>query len=109
MSFAIYLMIILVLVATFVPAIVSSGAATASTGSLTIGNLKIRSLNQIWIATTFYYSVLIQAVGMGMAGGFMASGKLYSGFIRSSILVLFGWAVFEVMGITTSIISPANV
>ena len=108
MSFAIYLLIILVLVATFVPAIVSSGAATASTGSLTIGNLKIRSLNQIWIATTFYYSVLIQAIGMGMAGGFMASGKLYSGFIRSSLLILFAWAVFEIMGITTSIIAPAN-
>ena len=108
MSFAIYLMIILVLVATFVPAIVSSGAATASTGSLTIGNLKIRSLNQIWISTTFYYSVLIQAVGMGMTGGFMATGKLYSGFIRSSLLILLAWVVFETMGIAVSIISPPN-
>ncbi len=108
MSFVIYLLIIIVLVATFVPAIVSSGAATASTGSLTIGNLKIRSLNQIWISTTFYYSVLIQAVGMGMTGGFMATGKLYSGFIRSSILILIGWFTFELMGITTSIISPPN-
>ena len=108
MSYVIYLLIIIVLVATFVPAIVSSGAATASTGSLTIGNLKIRSLNQIWISTTFYYSVLIQAVGMGMTGGFMATGKLYSGFIRSSLLILIGWAVFEIMGITTSIISPPN-
>ena len=108
MSFAIYLLIILVLVATFVPAIVSSGAATASTGSLTIGNLKIRSLNQIWISTTFYYSVLIQAVGMGMTGGFMATGKLYSGFIRSSLLILLAWVVFETMGITVSIISPPN-
>ena len=108
MSFVIYLLIIIVLVATFVPAIVSSGAATASTGSLTIGNLKIRSLNQIWISTTFYYSVLIQAVGMGMTGGFMATGKLYSGFIRSSLLILIGWFTFEIMGITTSIISPPN-
>jgi len=105
-SFFVYLGIILVLASTFIPAIVDSAAATGSTGSMSIGNLTIREMNEVWISTIFLYSLIVQGIGNGMAAGFMASGRLYSAFIRASALLLIGWFVFEIAGIGTSMVTP---
>ena len=53
LSFLIYLMIILVLANTFVPAIVDSSVATGGS-TMSIGNLQVRELNQVWISTVFF-------------------------------------------------------
>ena len=105
-SFLVYLIIILVLANTFVPAIADSASATGSGGSMSIGNLQVRNLNEVWISTIFLYSIIVQSIGNGMAAGFMSTGKLYSAFIRSSVMLFIGWLIFEVMGIATSVISP---
>ena len=105
-SFFVYLGIILVLASTFIPAIVDSSAATSGSGSMSIGNLTIREMNEVWISTVFLYSLLIQGMGMGMAAGFMSTGRLYSAFLRASFLLFLGWFIFELAGITTSMITP---
>ena len=105
-SFFVYLGIILVLAQTFIPAIVDSAAATGSTGSMSIGNLTIREMNEVWISTIFLYSLVVQGIGNGLAAGFMANGRLYSAFNRASVLLLDGWLVFELSGIVTSMITP---
>ena len=105
-SFFVYLGIILVLAQTFIPAIVDSAAATGSTGSMSIGNLTIREMNEVWISTIFLYSLIVQGIGNGLAAGFMANGRLYSAFNRASVLLLVGWLVFELSGIGTSMITP---
>ncbi|MCS5662499.1 MAG: type II secretion system F family protein [Dehalococcoidia bacterium] len=105
-SFFVYLGIILVLASTFIPAIVDSAAATGSTGSMSIGNLTIREMNEVWISTIFLYSLIVQGIGNGLAAGFMANGRLYSAFNRASVLLLVGWLVFELSGIGTSMITP---
>ena len=105
-SFFVYLGIILVLASTFIPAIVDSAAATGSTGSMSIGNLTIREMNEVWISTIFLYSLIVQGIGNGLAAGFMASGRLYSACIRASMLLLVGWFIFELTGIGTSMITP---
>ena len=107
-SFMVYLIIILVLASTFVPAIADSASATGGEG-MSIGNLQVRNLNEVWISTIFLYSIIVQSIGNGMAAGFMATGKLYSAFNRSSMLLFIGWLVFEVMGIATSVISPGTI
>ena len=107
-SFMVYLMIILVLANTFVPAIADSASATGGEG-MSIGNLQVRNLNEVWISTIFLYSVIVQSIGNGMAAGFMSTGKLYSAFNRSSMLLFVGWLIFEVMGIATSVISPGTI
>ena len=106
LSFLIYLMIILVLANTFVPAIVDSSVATGGS-TMSIGNLQVRELNQVWISTVFFYSVIIQSFGNGLAAGFMSTGRLYSAATRASVMVLIGWSVFEIFGIATSLISPS--
>ena len=106
LSFLIYLMIILVLANTFVPAIVDSSVATGGS-TMSIGNLQVRELNQVWISTVFFYSVIIQSFGNGLAAGFMSTGRLYSAATRASVMVLIGWSVFEIFGIATSMISPS--
>ena len=108
LSFLIYLMIILVLANTFVPAIVDSSVATGG-GGMSIGNLQVRELNQVWISTVFFYSVIIQSFGNGLAAGFMSTGRFYSAATRASVMMLIGWAVFEIFGIATSMISPGVV
>ena len=108
LSFLIYLMIILVLANTFVPAIVDSSVATGG-GGMSIGNLQVRELNQVWISTVFFYSVIIQSFGNGLAAGFMSTGRLYSAATRASVMMLIGWAIFEIFGIATSMISPGVV
>jgi len=105
-SYFVYLGIILVLAQTFIPAIVDSAAATGSTGSMSIGNLTIREMNEVWISTIFLYSLVVQGIGNGLAAGFMANGRLYSAFNRASFLLLIGWFVFELTGIGTSMITP---
>ena len=105
-SFFVYLGIILVLAQTFIPAIVDSAAATGSTGSMSIGNLTIREMNEVWISTIFLYSLVVQGIGNGLAAGFMSNGRLYSAFNRASFLLLVGWFVFELTGIGTSMITP---
>ena len=105
-SFFVYLGIILVLAQTFIPAIVDSAAATGSTGSMSIGNLTIREMNEVWISTIFLYSLIVQGIGNGLAAGFMSNGRLYSAFNRASVLLLVGWFVFEITGIGTSMITP---
>ena len=105
-SFFVYLGIILVLAQTFIPAIVDSAVATGSTGSMSIGNLTIREVNEVWISTIFLYSLIVQGIGNGLAAGFMANGRLYSAFNRASFLLVVGWLVFELTGIGTSMITP---
>ena len=105
-SFFVYLGIILVLAQTFIPAIVDSAAATGSTGSMSIGNLTIREVNEVWISTIFLYSLMVQGIGNGLAAGFMSNGRLYTAFNRASFLLLVGWFVFELTGIGTSMITP---
>ncbi len=105
-SFFVYLGIILVLASTFIPAIVDSSAATGGSGSMSIGNLTIREMNEVWISTVFLYSLIIQGTGMGLAAGFMSTGRLYSAFLRASFLLFLGWFIFELASITTSMITP---
>ena len=105
-SFFVYLGIILVLASSFIPAIVDSSAATGGSGSMSIGNLTIREMNEVWISTVFLYSLIIQGTGMGLAAGFMSTGRLYSAFLRASFLLFLGWFIFELAGITTSMITP---
>ena len=105
-SFFVYLGIILVLASTFIPAIVDSSAATGGSGSMSIGNLTIREMNEVWISTVFLYSLIIQGTGMGLAAVFMSTGRLYSAFLRASFLLFLGWFIFELAGITTSMITP---
>ena len=104
--FFVYLGIILVLASTFIPAIVDSSAATGGGGTMSIGNLTIREMNEVWISTVFLYSLIIQGTGMGLAAGFMSTGRLYSAFLRASFLLFLGWLIFELAGITTSMITP---
>ena len=105
-SFFVYLGIILVLAQTFIPAIVDSAAATGSTGTMSIGNLTIREMNEVWISTIFLYSLIVQGIGNGLAAGFMSNGRLYSAFNRATTLLLVGWFIFEITGIGTSMITP---
>jgi hypothetical protein len=39
----------------------------------------------------------------------MSTGRFYSAATRASVMMLIGWAIFEIFGIATSLISPGVV
>ena len=103
-SFMVYLIIIIILAFTFVPAIAESSAETsASDSGGNIGNMKITRLEPIWIATIFFWSVVIQAVGNGMAAGFMKTGQVHGGLLQACYLLSLSWVVYELLAIQTSL------
>ncbi len=104
-SFMVYLIIIIILAFTFVPAIAESSAETQASGDQggNIGNMQITRLDPIWIATIFFWSIVIQAVGNGMAAGFMKTGEVYGGLLQASYLLTLSWAMYEMLGIQTSL------
>ena len=105
-SFFVYLGIILVLASTFIPAIVDSSAATGGSGSMSIGNLTIREMNEVWISTCFPLQFNYSRNGNGVGSRIHVNGgRLYSAFLRASFLLFLGWFV-ELAGITTSMITP---
>ena len=87
-------------------AVAAAPAAATGGGGMSIGNVQVREINQVWISTIFFYSVVIQSLGNGLAAGFMSTGRFYSAATRASVMLLIGWAVFEFFGIGTSLISP---
>ncbi len=104
-SFFVYLIIIIILVFTFVPAIAESSAETsASDSGGSIGNMKITRLDPIWIATIFFWSCVIQAVGNGMAAGFMKTGEVWGALTQACFLLFVSWAAYELLGIQTSML-----
>lgn len=108
-SFLVYLIIIIILAFTFVPAIAESSAETsASDSGGSIGNMKITRLDPIWIATIFFWSIVIQAVGNGMAAGFMKTGQVYGGLLQATYLLSFSWGLYELLGIQTSLHGISN-
>lgn len=103
-SFGVYLIIVLILVFTFVPAIADS-SASQDTESGGIGNMKVKEIDPIWVATIFFWSIVIQSTGGGMVAGFMKTGQMYGGLNNAALLLFVSWWVYEVLGIQTSMFS----
>jgi len=108
MSFFVYLGIIVILSKTFIPAIADSSTSGGGGESMSIGNMKVKEIDEIWIASVFFYSVVVQSIGNGFAAGFMATGKFYGSAKRAAYMLLIGWISYELIGIGTSILASGK-
>lgn len=97
-SFAVYLAVIVILSAVFLPAIAGAriGAATAG-GMGGIGGIQVREINPWDIDIILWGSTIVQALGNGMMGGTMSEGSFSAGFKHISIMLLLSWLAFKLM------------
>jgi flagellar protein FlaJ len=93
-SFMVYLAVIGIITAVFLPAIIEASTAMAAEGSSGFGSMQVRQLEREYLVFVFYCSVLVQAVGNGLMAGVMGKGKLTQGLIHVWVMTLMGELTF---------------
>ncbi|MDI6916270.1 MAG: type II secretion system F family protein [Thermoplasmatales archaeon] len=92
-SFFVYLGIVGVMAALFIPAITGSTKEITGGGG-SIGGVSVSSINVPLMVFLFFCSAVVQGIGNGIVGGLMSEGKIVSGLRHAFIMVLVGWLVF---------------
>ncbi len=93
-SFFVYLVVIAIIVAVFLPSIIQASASILTSGSGGFGGMKIRSLNREFLTFLFFCSVLVQSVGNGLMAGVMGEGKVIAGFKHVFLMLTVSWGLF---------------
>jgi len=98
-AFFVFLIIILLMAETFLPAMANMSPGGATAAGVPIQGLNIKPLNLDFYNNIFYWAVMIQAVGGGLIGGVMYDASLISGMRHAFIMCLiaylfFRWLVF---------------
>ncbi|MEA3558431.1 MAG: type II secretion system F family protein [Candidatus Thermoplasmatota archaeon] len=97
-SFLVFLVVIAVMFATFMPRMVelSESYSTGDSGSSQApGGFDPTSVDFGLMKYLFFSAAAIQAVGDGVIGGLMSSGRLSKGFQMASVFALFTWLIFD--------------
>ena len=105
-SFGVYLAVILILVTSFLPAIIDASSAIIESeaggsggGTASLGNMEIRAIEENFIVFLFYWSVIIQSFGNGLMAGIMGYGRVSVGLSHAFIMVTLGWVAFLSTGL----------
>lgn len=108
-AFGVYLAVIAVIVALFLPAIIGSSADAEETedaegsaggeaadggGMAGLGTKKISASKLSFI---FFSSVIVQCVGNGFMAGMMGEGKLSAGLRHVVVMTLMSWGTFALL------------
>lgn len=101
-AFGVYLAVISVIVALFLPAMIGTSQGMSeiesdeeSSSEESAGGLTgMRKLSSSKLTFIFYCSVLVQSVGNGLMAGVMGEGKLTAGMRHVVIMTLMSWASF---------------
>ena len=105
-AFGVYLAVISVIVALFLPAIIGTSAGMAEidegedgesteedTGSA-IGGMGTKEISASKLSFIFFSSVIVQSIGCGLMAGTMGEGKLSAGLRHVVLMVLMSWGTF---------------
>jgi flagellar protein FlaJ len=97
-SFAVYLAVIVIISAIFLPAISESNVSSESgEGGGGIGSIQVKDINPWQIDFIYWTSTLIQAIGNGMMGGVMSEGNIPAGFKHAVVMTLMTWLAFKII------------
>lgn len=89
-SMFVFMAIIAMLAAVFIPTITSSEAEGLSTAVGGVGNISQSAIIQV-----FYFATIVQSVGTGLVAGIFEDGYLQSSVKHVFILLLVTWFVFK--------------
>ena len=100
-SFLVFLVVIAIMFATFMPRMQDlsksysesdSGSQSQAPGGFDPTNVDFEEMKLL-----FFAAAAIQAIGDGVVGGLMSSGRLSNGLLMSSYFALFTWLAFDLV------------
>ncbi|MCI0497817.1 MAG: type II secretion system F family protein [Thermoplasmata archaeon] len=95
-AFCVYLAVIVIISAIFLPAIAESNVSSGdSGGGGGIGSIVIKDIDPWQIDFIYWTSTLIQAMGNGIMGGVMSEGNMPAGFKHAVIMTMLTWVAFK--------------
>ena len=100
-AFGVYLAVIAVIVALFLPAIIGTSEGMSETedaeggeGGAALGGMGTKKIEASKLTFIFFSSVLVQSVGSGFMAGMMGEGKLSAGLRHVVLMTLMSWGTF---------------
>ncbi len=106
-AFGVYLAVISVIVALFLPAIIGTSAGMAEMdeeeegaesgeedSGAAIGGMGTKKISASKLSFIFFSSVIVQSIGCGLMAGTMGEGKLSAGLRHVVLMVLMSWGTF---------------
>jgi len=104
-AFFVFLVIILLMAETFLPAMASMAPGGVNATSVPIQGLNVKPLDLDFYNNVFYWAVIIQAIGGGIIGGVMYDASMVSGMRHAFIMCLIAYLFFRglVFGVTNLI------
>ncbi len=94
-AYFVFLVIILLMAETFLPAMASTNPAGTGAAGIPIQGMNIKSLNLEFYKNIFYWAIIIQAIGGGIIGGVMYDASIISGMRHAFIMCLVGYIFFR--------------
>lgn len=91
-AFFVFLAVILILSATFLPEFAKATESTTSVGGISFGSVKLEEYKFIYICTA-----LVQAIGNGAVAGLLGEGKIAAGLRHGTIMVIVTYILFKLI------------
>jgi len=93
-AFFVFLAVIIILSATFLPEFAKATAASGakSVGSISFGNINLEEYKFIYLSTA-----LVQAIGNGAVAGMLGEGRISAGLRHGTIMVLVTYILFKLV------------
>jgi flagellar protein FlaJ len=100
-SFLVFIVVIGIMFATFMPRMQDLSASYASSdsgsSSQAPGGFDPTNVDFEQMKLLFFAAAAIQAIGDGIVGGLMSTGRLWNGVFMSSIFALVTWLIFDLV------------
>jgi flagellar protein FlaJ len=91
-AFFVFLAVIMILSATFLPEFAKATESTSSVGGISFGSVKLEEYKFVYICTA-----LVQAIGNGAVAGLLGEGKIAAGLRHGTIMVIVTYILFKMI------------
>ncbi len=96
-SFFVFLAVVLVLQAQFIPAFKQAVDAAQGAGAKPVGGLSFKQFEPEDFNTLFFHAGIVQAIGGGLVGGVLTRGNPIAGMNSILIMLALSWLSFRVV------------
>jgi flagellar protein FlaJ len=97
-SFFVFIAVVMVLSAQFIPAFKTAVDAASGTGQQSqVGGLNFKPFDPEDFNTVFFQAALVQAIGGGLVGGVLSKGSPVAGFMHIGVMMITAWLSFRVL------------